>query len=436
MFLTTRFYICISAVILLLGGGYWLDSLFLMGQLALTVFVLVLVLDAFMLYRTQGIRASRQCADRFSNGDDNEVSLRVESGYPFATHLSVIDETPFIFQQRNIDFRLALKPGEAKSVKYTLHPTRRGEYGFGQIRVFASTSIGLIARRFTCGKPITVKVYPSYLMLHRYELLAMSDNLTEIGIKRIRRVGHQTEFEQIKEYVKGDDYRTINWKASARRHQLMVNVYQDERSQQIYSVIDKGRMMQQAFRGMTLLDYAINASLVLSYVAMRKDDKAGLVTFNERFDTFVPASRQTGQMQTLLETLYKQETAFGETDFSGLCVHLGKHISKRSFLVVYTNFGNLTSMNRQLPYLQQLARQHRVLVVFFEDAELKEYVARPARDTEEYYRHVIAEKFTFEKRLIVSTLKQHGIYSLLTTPENLSIDVINKYLEMKSRQLL
>lgn len=126
----------------------------------------------------------------------------------------------------------------------------------------------------------------------------------------------------------------------------MVNVYQDERSQQIYSVIDKGRVMQQAFRGMTLLDYAINASLVLSYVAMRKDDKAGLVTFNEYFDTFVPASKQVGQMQTLLENLYKQETTFGETDFSALCGHLGKHVNKRSFLVLYTNFSNMTSLNR------------------------------------------------------------------------------------------
>ena len=274
------------------------------------------------------------------------------------------------------------------------------------------------------------------MMLHRYELLAMSDNLTELGIKRIRRVGHQTEFEQIKEYVKGDDYRTINWKASARRHELMVNVYQDERSQQIYSVIDKGRVMQQAFRGMTLLDYAINASLVLSYVAMRKEDKAGLVTFDEHFDTFVPASKQPGHMQTLLEKLYSQQTTFGETDFSALCVHLNKHVNKRSFLVLYTNFASISSMNRQLAYLQQLNRQHRLLVVFFEDADLKAYIESPARDTEDYYRHVIAEKFAFEKRLIVSTLKQHGIYSLLTTPENLSIDVINKYLEMKSRQLL
>lgn len=436
MFLTRRFYLVIAIVILLLGSGYFWSTLFIAGQLGLVAFLLVLLFDAWLLYRTKGIRASRQCAERFSNGDDNKVSLRIESLYSFSTVLSVIDETPVIFQQRNIDFRLSLAPTEGKTIEYSLRPTRRGEYAFGHIRVFVSTGLGLVARRFTCGEPVTVKVYPSFLMLHRYELLAMSDNLTEMGIKRIRRVGHQTEFEQIKEYVKGDDYRTINWKASARRHQLMVNVYQDERSQQIYSVIDKGRVMQQAFHGMTLLDYAINASLVLSYVAMRKDDKAGLVTFDEHFDTFLPASRKAGQMQAMLENLYKQATTFGETDFSALCVHLGKHINKHSFLVVYTNFASITAMNRQLPYLEQLSRQHRVLVVFFEDTDLKEYIARPATNTESYYHHVIAEKFAFEKRLIVSTLKQHGIYSLLTTPENLSIDVINKYLEMKSRQLL
>ena len=430
MFLTKRFYILVLVVILLLGGGYLFGSLFIIGQLGLLALLLALAFDGYLLYRTKGIQAFRQCAGRFSNGDDNEVSLRIESRYSYPVRLIVIDEVPVIFQQRNVHFELSLLPNEGKTLTYRLRPTRRGEYGFGFIRVFTTTRIGLISRRATCGRPETVK------MLHRYELLAMSDNLTELGIKRIRRAGHQTEFEQIKEYVKGDDYRTINWKASARRHQLMVNVYQDERSQQIYSVIDKGRVMQQAFRGMTLLDYAINASLVLSYVAMRKDDKAGLVTFNEYFDTFVPASKQVGQMQTLLENLYKQETTFGETDFSALCGHLGKHVNKRSFLVLYTNFSNMTSLNRQLVYLQQLARQHRVLVVFFEDADLKEYIAGKSATTEDYYRHVIAEKFAFEKRLIVSTLKQHGIYSLLTTPDKLSIDVINKYLEMKSRQLL
>ena len=436
MFLTRRFYIVLIVVILLLGSGYVLAPFFVIGQWILFFLFLVVSADVYSLYRIRGIQAFRQCADRFSNGDENEVSIRVESSYTYPVSLEVIDEIPTVFQKRDVDFRTKLQANEGKTITYRLRPTRRGVYSFGYVRVFVTGRIGLVSRRYTCAEPLDIKVYTSYLMLHQYELLAMSDNLTELGIKRVRRVGHHTEFEQIKEYVKGDDYRTINWKASARRHELMVNVYQDERSQQIYNVIDKGRVMQQAFRGMTLLDYAINASLVLSYVAMRKEDKAGLVTFDEHFDTFVPASRQPGYMQTLLENLYSQQTTFGETDFSALCVHLNKHVGKRSLLVLYTNFSSIGSMNRQLSYLKQLNHRHRLLVVFFEDADLKEYIAQPAKDTEGYYRHVIAEKFAYEKRLIVSTLKQHGIYSLLTTPENLSIDVINKYLEMKARQLL
>lgn len=436
MFLTRRFYIAITFVIFLLCGGYVFDSLLPAGQVMLALLVLAGFADGWLLYRMRGITAFRRCVERFSNGDDNEVRLRVESHYPFPVELTVIDEVPVVFQQRDVRFCCALRRGEGKDISYQLHPTRRGTYGFGLIRVFVVTRLGLVSRRISCGTPQEIKVYPSYLQLRRYELLAMNNQLTETGLKRIRRVGHQTEFEQIKEYVKGDDYRTINWKASARRHELMVNVYQDERSQQVYSLIDKGRVMQQAFGGMTLLDYAINASLVLSYVAMHRDDKAGLATFNEHFDSFVPASKQAGQMQTLLENLYKQQTTFGETDFSALCVHLGKQVSKRSLMVLYTNFGNRDGMERQLPYLRQLARQHCLLVVFFEDAELTAYLAHPPADTEGYYRHVIAEKFAFEKRLIVSTLKQHGIYSVLTTPDNLTVDVVNKYLEMKSRQLI
>ena len=324
MFLTRRFYIALVLVILLLGSGYVFAPFFVIGQWALFVLLLVVLADVYSLYRIRGIRAFRQCADRFSNGDENEVSIRVESSYPHPVSLEIIDEIPFIFQKRDVDFQVKLGANEGKTVTYRLRPTHRGVYSFGHIRVFVTGKIGFISRRYTCAEPLDIKVYPSYLMLHQYELLAISDNLTELGIKRIRRVGHHTEFEQIKEYVKGDDYRTINWKASARRHELMVNVYQDERSQQIYNVIDKGRVMQQAFRGMTLLDYAINASLVLSYVAMRKEDKAGLVTFDEHFDTFVPASKQPGYMQTLLESLYSQQTTFGETDFSALCVHLNK----------------------------------------------------------------------------------------------------------------
>ena len=273
-------------------------------------------------------------------------------------------------------------------------------------------------------------------MLTRYELLAISNNITALGIKKIRRVGNHTEFEQIRDYVTGDDFRLINWKATARTSRLMVNVYQDERSQQVFSIIDKGRVMQQAFRGMTYLDYAINASLVLSYMAMRKEDKAGTVTIRSRFEDFVPASRHTCHMQNILEILYRQQTRFAESDYSALVDGVNLHVSKRSLLVLYTSFANRVSMERQLPYLLQLNRRHRLLVVFFEDDEVKDYLATRPDSDEEYYRHVIAEQFAYEQRLIVSSLKQRGIMALLTTPEKLSVDVLNKYLEIKARELL
>lgn len=432
MYLTPRFFILLTVLILLIGLGYAVPLMFFIGRWLLCALFVFLLLDVVLLYHRQGIKAWRIMAERFSNGDDNEVDIRVESLYPFSVRLQIIDEIPPIFQRRDILFRLNLLKREGNNVKYTLLPTARGVYSFGYIRVFVQSHIGLVQRRYSMGKPCEVKVYPSYLMLTHYEFLAINNRLTDLGIKKIRKVGNHTEFEQIKDYVVGDDFRRINWRATARASKLMMNVYQDERSQQIFNVIDKGRVMQQAFRGMTYLDYAINASLVLSYVAMRKDDKAGIVTFSDRFEDFVSASSRSGHMQHILETLYRQQTQFAESDFSALVAHVNQHINKRSLIILYTNFANKISMERQLPYLIQLNRKHRLLVVFFADNELREYIATHPESEEEYYRHVIAEQFAYEQRLVVSTLKSHGILALLTTPENLSVDVINKYLELKN----
>lgn len=436
MYLRYRFYYIITAVILIIALGYAVPPLFTIGRALFWLLVIAVVIDIVLLYGRKGIRAFRTLSPRFSNGDDNPVSIRIESNYPFAIRTEVIDEVPHVFQRRDILFKASLrKQGEA-TITYQLRPTERGVYGFGRVRVFISTLLGLVQRRFTCCEPQEVKVYPSYMMLRQYELLAMSNNLTEMGIKRIRRIGNNTDFEQIKDYVVGDDYRTINWRATARRHQLMVNVYQDERSQQVFSVIDKGRMMQQAFQEMTLLDYAINAALVLSYVTINKQDKAGLITFADEFGTFVPPSKHEGQMQTIQEALYAEQTQFGETDYSALLAGLSRHVTRRSLLILYTSFTSMAALRRQLQYLRQLAMRHRLLVVFFEDEELAQFVEQGLhggiKRTESYYQHIIAEKFAYEQRLIVQTLRQYGIQSLLTTPRNLSVDVINKYLEMKS----
>ena len=436
MYLTSRFYIAFTVVILVTGCGHFYAPLFTVGQCLLVVLVLAVIAEALALWTVRGITATRECDDRFSNGDDNPVRISLESRYRFTAPLHVIDEIPHVFQRRDVDFKVTLPAGSHRTIAYTLRPTERGVYGFGRIRVFASTLLSLLQRRFTLGEPRDVKVYPSYLKLNRYALMAMSDHLVEVGVKRIRRAGNNTEFEQIKDYVKGDEYRAINWKASARRHQLMVNVYQDERSQQVFQVIDKGRVMQQAFNGMTLLDYAINASLVLSYVAVHKDDKAGIITFDRQMDDFVPAERRPGHMTTILDTLYGQTTEFSESDYSSLCVSVNRLIGKRSLLVLYTQFTSMAALKRQLPYLRQLNNRHRLLVVFFEDAELQDYVETHATSMHERYQHVIAQKIIDEKQLVVTTLRQNGIQALLTTPEGLTVDVINKYLEIKKRQLI
>ena len=272
--------------------------------------------------------------------------------------------------------------------------------------------------------------------MRKFELLAISNNLTMQGVKKIRRLGHNMEFEQIKEYVPGDDFRTINWKATARKAQLMVNNYQDEKSQQVYSLVDKGRVMQMPFEGMSLLDYAINATLAISNIAMRKGDKAGLITFQHKLGTVLPASKRNKQMELILETLYNQKTAYKETDFSRLFVNIQKRINQRSLLLLYTNFESMAALDRQLPFLKSLGKRHVLVVIFFRNTELKALLESEPKSLKDIYHKTIAEKFDFEKRLIVKELRKNGIYSVLTTPQNLTVDTINKYLELKARGLI
>ncbi len=436
MYFNRRLYIAITVVILTFVAANFVPWLVDVAFGMLIAFVAAVVADIALLYcRRAPLTATRSCADRFSNGDDNEVLIKITGTYPFAVNLEVVDEIPYVFQRRDVSFKLELEPDSEGEVRYTLRPTRRGVYGFGLIRVFITTLLGLVSRRVSQGEARDIKVYPSYLMLNKYELLAMSNNLTELGIKRIRRVGNNTEFEQIKEYVTGDEYRSINWKASARRAQLMVNVYQDERSQQVFNVIDTGRVMQQAFENMTLLDYAINASLVLSYVATHRQDKAGIVTFAGEFGDYVPANKQGAHMMTINEALYGLDASSDDSDYASLVLNVDRLIRKRSLLVLYTNFTSIDSMRRQLPYLRRLNNRHRLLVVFFADVEMMRLVDDRPLDTRGYYTHVIARRHIASVSAIVGELRQNGIYALFTPPASLSINVINKYLEFKARHL-
>lgn len=377
--------------------------------------------------------AEREVADRFSLGDDNKVLLEFTNQYGFPARISVIDEMPFQFQERKWMRKVQLNAGESKQIEYLLRPVTRGEYEFHDINVYVAGPLQLVKRRYIFPAQKTVKVYPSYIQMRRYQLLAVTNRLQEVGVRRMRKIGHSMEFEHIKEYVRGDDYRTINWKATARKDALMVNNYTDERSQQIYCLVNKGRVMKMPFNGMTLLDYAVNASLVLSNVALVKQDRAGLITFAENLDGFLLADKKPTQMNLVLETLYRQKTRFLEPDYEKLFSVIRNRISNRSLLVLFTNFESLEGLQREMQALKKIANYHLLLVVFFENTELKSLIEKKASTMEDIYIKTIAEKFAFEKRLMVKELHKNGIPSILTTPENLTVNTVNKYLELKTR---
>jgi uncharacterized protein (DUF58 family) len=437
LFFTTRWNAAVTVCAVLFICRFFLSWLGIIPYIALLLLLVSLAMDYLMLFsNSKGIFCIRTHAERFSNGDNNPISLYLENRYAFKIKAEVIDEIPHQFQRRDILFKTIINAGEQAVVTYELRPVKRGTYSFGTINTFVKNTIGFISRRYKFNQSANVAVYPSYLQMRKYQLMAISNRLSEVGVKKIPRIGHSMEFEQIKEYVAGDDYRTLNWKATARKGQPMVNSFTDEKSQQIYCVIDKGRLMKMPFEGLSLLDYAINTALVLSNVALTKQDKAGIITFSERIGTFLPANKKAVQMQSILEVLYNQKTRYLESDFEQLYSTLRRKVNHRSLVVLFTNFESLSGMRRHLSYLRKIAQHHLLLIVFFENTELKTLLTTPAANLEEVYTKTIAEKFAFEKRLIAKELQQYGIISILTPPQQLTINAINKYLELKAKQAI
>lgn len=434
---TNRFYYLLGSIAALFVFSWMFDFSIELPRLLLAIFTLFAIAD-FLALTIPGkkVTATRLVADRLSNGDKNNVTIRLRNFYRFPVKLQVIEELPAQFQARNNSFSYRLKAFGGGRLNYFLRPVYRGEYRFGFTILMVQTMLSLVIRRQVCGAEQVVKVYPSFFQVRRYQLLAGQAPIAEAGQTKLRKMGHSMEFEQIKEYVTGDDIRALNWKATARRGGLMINHFADERSQQVYAIIDMGRLMKMPFDGLSLLDYAINTSLVLCNVCLHRQDRFGLITFSHKQENFLPAERKTSQLRNVLEALYKIETGFLESDIEKLFLQVRTSIRHRSLLVLFTNFESVSGMRRQLPYLRQLNRHHLLLVVFFENTELTGLADEPAETLEDVYTKTIAAKFVMEKRMIVKELMQHGILSVLSTPQALTVNAVNKYLELKTRQAI
>ncbi len=416
--------------------GFFIPVFFEISKVLLFILIVLVLVDVFILYNTKkAITVNRYLPERLSNGDANKISMQLKSLYGFNAHLSIIEEIPFQFQKRDFIFDIILSTKEEKTIHYNLTPTERGVYLFGNINIYASSPLQLATKKYVLGQEKEIKCYPSFLKLREFDFKAFNNDAISYGTKKVRRIGHSLEFEQIKEYVSGDDIRSLNWKATAKRNQLMINQYVEEKSQPVYAIIDKGRAMQMHFNNLSLLDYAINATLAISNVILRKQDKAGMLSFSTKLEDWVVAEQRNSQISLISEALHNIKTDFSESDFSTLYAVVKRKITQRSLLILYTNFETMDGLKRQLPYLRALAKNHLVLVVFFKNTELEALTNSKNNDILSVYDSIIAEKFLYEKKSIVKELKKYGIQSVLTKPENLTGDTINKYLELKSRGL-
>ena len=434
LYIHQRFFAYISVIVATFIVSYWIEVLYSVAWLLVTIVSVLFFIDVLILFRFKnGITARRLLPQKFSNSDENPVPITIKNNYPIEVFIKVIDELPSQFQKRDFNYETAVRPIVNHNFEYEVRPVERGEYHFGSLNIFVSSALHMVSKRYRFDTSQMVKVYPSYIQMRKYEFLAMSNRLTEFGLKKIRRIGHTLEFEQIKNYIMGDDVRTINWKATAKRAQLMVNQYQDEKSQPIYSIIDTGRVMKMPFEELKLLDYAINSTLAFSNIALLKNDKAGMLTFSKKVDTIVAASNKRTHINTINEALYNIDTQFTDSDYSLLYATVKRKVTHRSLLILYTNFEHISALRRQLPFLKAIAKQHLLVTVFFENTELDELINENAEDLQSIYHKTIAEKFAFEKRLMVKELENRGIHAILTKPKNLTVNVINKYLEFKAK---
>lgn len=437
LYINTRFFYILIVVGVLYIFAFFFPFLMWAAHGLFSLAVIVFIVDFMLLFNQKnGISGQRILPEKFSNNDENAVKIDIRNNYPFSVYTKIIDEIPFQFQKRDFQILKKIEKGKNSFFQYVLQPKERGEYSFGAMNVFVSTPLKLVSRKFSFQKDAMLPSYPSFIHLKRYELMALQNEFLLGGIKKIRKLGHTMEFEQIKEYVPGDDVRTINWKATSKRNQLMVNQFQDEKSQRIYMLIDKGRTMQMPFNGLSLLDYSINATMALSHIILKKSDRAGIMTFSRKTENKVPADNKSGQLKKISEALYNVNTNFAESDFNRLYQDIKFSIGQRSLILLFTNFETLDAVNRQMKYLRGIAKNHLLVVVFFKNSELQHLIQKNPENMQEIYDEIIAEKFEFEKKLIIQELRKYGIYTVYTLPENLNIEVINKYLEIKARGIL
>ena len=437
IYLKERFYYATGAVVCLFVFSLFVPFIYYISIVACIILLLLCLYELYTLTRCRKfVSVMRSVHQKLSLGDPYELNYVIKYSGSIPLSSTLYDEFPVQLQYRSSVASFIIAPDEDKMIFHSIFPKSRGIYTFGNVILYiTSLRFQFVELRLDFDMKENVKVVPSILQMKKYSLYTNKRASHLTGIKKIRTIGENDEFELIRNYQQGDNVKSINWKATSRVNTLMVNQYQDTRSQEVLCIIDKGRTMEMPFEGLSLLDYSINSALVISNICLHKSDRAGLITFAKNIDTYIKADAKNNQLQLILEHLYAQATQFNEHNFELLYYTLKSKTTRRSIIFLYSNFETLIDLERNLSYLEHINKDHILILISFINSELEnEIVERPAVKSDDVFRTTMAQKLYFERFSIEKVLRNKGIQIIFTKPEDLNINVINKYLEIKAKR--
>jgi uncharacterized protein (DUF58 family) len=436
MQLTFRGILLLLLTAPLIALGAWIP---IAGWIALVVFLTILILY-FFDWRAAGkpsnFEALRDHDTKLSIGADNTITLRLRSLRAQPTLFQIRDEPPDDFEVDKLILDGRIPPRGAWEGVYHVRPLHRGDYRFESINLRWRGPMGLVMRQAAINAGSPVKVYPNLLDVRRYDLLLRQNRLQEMGLRNARMFGEGNEFERLREYQTDDEYRRIDWKATARRNKPITVEYQTERSQNIVTVIDTGRMMQSPVHRVAKLDYVINAVLLLGYVATGMGDKIGMMTFAGDIQQYLAPRQGRGHFYRMLEVLYAVEPQPIEPDYRRALAYLAAKQRKRSLIIVFTDLTGGITTDSIVANMSVLARNSLPLVVTISDPDVHGAAHSLPGDSLQVYQRAAAVQVLEDRRLALQSLQHQGVLTLDVPANQLSWSVVNRYLELKGKGLL
>ncbi len=393
----------------------------------------LLVADNRLSRRAHRVRVRRVLERKLSLGAENHVRLKVENLSRWTLRLVVKDDPPSHFHTPQRELSTVL-PGFGNAVlDYGTTPPRRGQFAFGDVHLRGRSFLGLSLWQKRVEAAAQVDVYPDLLSVRRYDLLLRARRLEEAGFRRTRRRGAGTDFESLREYVPDDEYRRIDWKATARRGRPFTREYEEERGRTIMLLIDAGRMMSAQVGSLSKLDHAINAALMLAYVALNRDDSVGLIVFADSIRTLAPPRKGRAYLQRILEELYDIQPTMTEPDYRAAMYHLHDRARKRSLAVLFTDLVDEQASRRLIAYTAAAYPRHLPLVVTISDPEVRRAAETVPESGPELFERAVASQVLRDRERALALLRSSGADVLETPAGELTVALVNRYLELKER---